>query len=90
MDDTFFDKLNDIFINGGEGAVCYKKTSKYIPGKRGPSAWETCKVKQEISADVDCFITGVEPAVKDMRPCSHRCSLATVTVCLDKRRLSHI
>ena len=65
MDDTFFDKLNDIFINGGEGAVCYKKTSKYIPGKRGPSAWETCKVKQEISADVDCFITGVEPAVRD-------------------------
>ena len=65
MDEHFFDDLNDIFADGGEGAVCYKRSSIYIPGKRGPSAWETCKVKQEISADVDCFITGVEPAVRD-------------------------
>ena len=65
MDEDFFDDLNNIFADGGEGAVCYKRSSIYIPGKRGPSAWETCKVKQEISADVDCFITGVEPAVRD-------------------------
>lgn len=65
MNESFFDDLNEIFANGGEGAVCYKKTSIYVPGKRGPSAWETCKVKQEISADVDCFITGTEPAVRD-------------------------
>ena len=64
MDNNFFDDLNDIFSRGGEGAVCYKKTSIYIPGKRGPSAWETCKVKQEISNDIDCFITGVETATK--------------------------
>lgn len=65
MDEDFFDDLNNIFADGGEGAVCYKRSSIYIPGKRGPSAWETCKVKQEISADVDCFITGVEPAIRD-------------------------
>ena len=65
MDEDFFDDLNNIFADGGEGAVCYKRSSIYIPGKRGPSAWETCKVKQEISADVDCFITGIEPAVRD-------------------------
>lgn len=65
MDEDFFDDLNNIFADGGEGAVCYKRSSIYIPGKRGPSAWDTCKVKQEISADVDCFITGVEPAVRD-------------------------
>ena len=55
MDETFFDKLNDIFSRGGEGCVCYKKGVLYSPGKR-TSAWDTCKVKQEISADVDCFI----------------------------------
>lgn len=65
MDENFFEDLNDIFSNGGEGAVCYKKSATYIPGKRGPSAWDTVKVKQEISNDIDCFITGVEPALKD-------------------------
>lgn len=60
MDENFFDSLNDIFANGGEGAVCYKKTSIYEPGKRGPHSWDTCKVKQEISADIDTFIIGVE------------------------------
>lgn len=60
MDENFFDSLNDIFANGGEGAVCYKKTSIYEPGKRGPHSWDTCKVKQEISADIDAFIIGVE------------------------------
>ena len=65
MDENFFDDISNIFSRGGEGAVCAKKNMIYIPGKRGPHSWDTVKVKQEISADVDCFITGVEPAVRD-------------------------
>ena len=65
MDKTFFDKMNTIFAKGGEGCVCYRKNSIYIPGKRGPHAWDTVKVKQEITSDIDCFITGVEPAIRD-------------------------
>ena len=64
MDNNFFDKMEEIFSAGGEGAVCYKKDSVYIPGRRGPHAWDTCKVKQEISNDIDCFIIGTEPAVQ--------------------------
>lgn len=59
MDETFFDKLSEIFETKGEGVVLYKKGSVYHPGKRGP-AWENIKVKQEISADIDTFIIGVE------------------------------
>ena len=59
MDETFFDKMADIFAAGGEGSVCYRKDSIYIPGKRGPHAWDTCKVKQEITSEIDCVITGV-------------------------------
>ena len=58
MDDTFFDKMAEIFATGGEGAICYRKDSIYIPGKRGPHAWDTCKVKQEITSEIDCVITG--------------------------------
>ena len=58
MDSTFFDKMGEIFAKGGEGAVCYKKDSIYIPGKRGPHAWDTVKVKQEISSEIDCVIMG--------------------------------
>lgn len=65
MDETFFDKIADIFAAGGEGAVCAKKSMIYIPGKRGPSAWDTVKVKQEIGADIDCFIIGMDPAIRD-------------------------
>jgi len=65
MNESFFDDINDIFAVGGEGAVCARKDMIYIPGKRGPTAWATCKVKQEISADIDCFITGIEPAVRE-------------------------
>jgi len=65
MDENFFDDINDIFASGGEGAVCAKKNMLYEAGKRGPHSWDTVKVKQEISADVDCFITGIEPAVRD-------------------------
>ena len=64
MNESFFDEINTIFSRGGEGAVCYKKGVVYTPGKRS-SAWTTMKVKQEISSDIDCFITSVEPAVRD-------------------------
>lgn len=61
MDDTFFDKMSDIFASGGEGAVCYRKDSIYIPGKRGPHAWDTVKVKQEITSEIDAFISAIVP-----------------------------
>ena len=64
MTESFFEELNEIFARKGEGAICYKKGIVYTPGKRS-SAWTTMKVKQEISADIDCFITGIEPAVRD-------------------------
>lgn len=64
MDDTFFDKMGEIFATGGEGAVCYRKDSLYVPGKRGPHAWDTVKVKQEISSEIDAFITGLVPGEK--------------------------
>ena len=64
MDDMFFDKIGEIFASGGEGAVCYKKDSIYIPGKRGPHAWDTVKVKQEISSEIDAFITEIVPGEK--------------------------
>lgn len=64
MNENFFDEINTIFSRGGEGAVCYKKGVIYTPGKRS-SAWTTMKVKQEISSDIDCFITSVEPAIRD-------------------------
>ena len=65
MDETFFDKMADIFAAGGEGAVCYKRTSKYEPGKRGPHSWDTVKVKQEIASDIDCFILAPVPCEKN-------------------------
>lgn len=64
MDDKFFDKMGEIFAAGGEGAVCYKKNSRYEPGKRGPHAWDTVKVKQEISSEIDAFISGIVPGEK--------------------------
>lgn len=64
MDETFFDKMAEIFESGGEGAVVYAKNAKYEFGKRGPHAWESVKVKQEISNEVDCLITGVEPPTR--------------------------
>ena len=64
MDDTFFDKMGEIFASGGEGCVCYRKNSIYIPGKRGPHAWDTVKVKQEISSEIDAFISGIVPGEK--------------------------
>lgn len=64
MDDSFFDKMAEIFAAGGEGAVCYRKDSLYVPGKRGPHAWDTVKVKQEISSEIDAFITDIVPGEK--------------------------
>ena len=64
MDETFFDRMGEIFAAGGEGCVCYKKDSIYIPGKRGPHAWDTVKVKQEISSEIDAFISGIVPGEK--------------------------
>ena len=61
MDNTFFDKMGEIFASGGEGCVCYRKDSVYLPGKRGPHAWDTLKVKQEISSEIDAFISGIVP-----------------------------
>lgn len=63
MDATFFDWVNDVFARGGEGAVCCLKTALYEPDKR--TAWRSIKVKQEIGADVDAFITRSEPAVAE-------------------------
>lgn len=59
MDETFFDRMGEIFAAGEEGAVCYRKDSLYMPGKRGPHAWDTVKVKQEISSEIDAFISGI-------------------------------
>ena len=63
MTPAFFDEISEIFARGGEGAVCYKKGVSYTPDKR-TSAWTTVKVKQEISADIDCFITDIEKPTK--------------------------
>lgn len=63
MDKNFFDDIGEIFAHGGEGAVCYKKGILYTPGKRS-SAWTTIKVKQEISSEIDAFITGIVPGEK--------------------------
>ena len=64
MDNTFFDKISEIFASGGEGCVCYRKDSRYEPGKRGPHAWDTVKVKQEISSEIDAFISDIVPGEK--------------------------
>lgn len=65
MDDTFFDKMEELFSIGAEGSVCYKKDAIYIPGKRGPHAWDSLKVKQEISNDIDVLITDLVPCEKN-------------------------
>ena len=64
VDDNFFNEVEDIFAANGEGAVIYKKNAIYMPGKRGPRAWDSLKVKQEISTDIDCLITGLVPCEK--------------------------
>lgn len=61
--ESFFEELTEIFANGGEGVVCYKKSAPYAPGKR--TAWDTIKVKQELADDIDCFIYDIEPAIEE-------------------------
>lgn len=63
MNENFFDSLADIFASGGEGVVCYRENGLPEPGKR--TAHKTLKVKTEIENFIDCFIIGVEPAVRD-------------------------
>ena len=63
MDETFYDKLNQIFAAGGEGVVAYKNLGLPEPGKR--TAHKTMKIKRELEHLIDCFITGVEPAIED-------------------------
>lgn len=67
MTNTFFEELETIFADGGEGVVCYKRDAIYIPGKRGPHAWDSLKVKQEISEGVDCVITRLIPCERNYK-----------------------
>lgn len=64
MDESFFDKMGEIFAHDGEGCVCYKRDAVYIPGKRGPHAWDSLKVKQEIASEIDVFISAIVPGEK--------------------------
>ena len=61
--ESFFDKLANIFNMGGEGVVLYHKDMR--PCEDATPAWQTLKVKQEMSIDADCFIVGTEPAEKN-------------------------
>lgn len=63
LDDTFYDQLGKIFNAGGEGVVIYDKRGIPDPGAR--TAWKTLKIKQEMSQEVDCFIYGTEPAIRE-------------------------
>lgn len=63
MDEKFYDNLADIFANGGEGVVCYREDGLPEPGKR--TAHKTLKVKTEIENFIDCFITAIEPPIKN-------------------------
>ena len=65
MTPAFFEEMSDIFSHNFEGAVCYKRNAHYEPGKRGPHAWDSIKVKQEISSDIDCFILNTVPCEKN-------------------------
>lgn len=62
MDETFYDALAEIFQAGGEGVVIYNNDGIPEPGKR--TAHKTLKVKRELEHLIDCFITGIEPAIK--------------------------
>lgn len=58
-DEKMWDTLSRILAEGGEGLVMSKKTMIYEPGKRGPHAYDTIKIKKEMTVDADLFITGV-------------------------------
>lgn len=62
-DNTTYDVLSQIFANGGEGIVMYRKDSTYEPGKR--TARMTCKIKKELEQDADVVCMGVTPATRE-------------------------
>ena len=64
MDEGFDEALGSIFEKGGEGAVVVRKDMSYQFGKRGPSAWQSVKIKREVADDIDCFIIGTVPATR--------------------------
>lgn len=60
---ALWDQMGKIFVTGGEGIVLQKRSAPYTPGKR--TAWKTCKVKKEISTELDLFFTGrYKPSTK--------------------------
>ena len=63
MTEDFYDKLGEIFGEGGEGVVCYNVNGLPEPGKR--TAHKTLKVKRELENSIDCFIIDTEPAIAD-------------------------
>lgn len=63
MNEKFYDELAAILNAGGEGVVCYLGSGKPEPGKR--PARKSCKVKRELTNEIDCFIYGTEPARED-------------------------
>ena len=63
MNELFYDELFKILAAGGEGIVAYLNSGKVEPGKR--TARKTLKIKQELSHDIDCFICGTEPPIRE-------------------------
>ena len=62
-DDKTFTRLENIFTNGGEGIVMYKKTMTPVEGRT--PAWQTVKVKQTLGQDADCFIYETRPPKRE-------------------------
>ena len=65
MGEDFDVELEKIFMERGEGVVAYRKSCLYEFGKRGPHAYDTFKIKQKITSDIDAFIIGVKPPTKE-------------------------
>jgi len=58
VDSTLYDKLAEIFENGGEGVVCYRHDGLPQPGKR--TAHKTLKIKTEVEHLLDVFFIGLD------------------------------
>ena len=63
--DNVFSYASEIWAHGGEGLVLYQTGIPYVAGARGPSAWNTIKVKQSLTEEADVFVTGYEPAIRN-------------------------
>lgn len=63
VDENFYADLERILNNGGEGVVAYKETM--IPCEGRTSVLETIKIKKELEADIDAFITKILPPTED-------------------------